>query len=60
MILVDGKKMIALDVRKVALTVAERTTIMCSSATGAARQQPMQESLFTMAITIIAGIVGRM
>jgi hypothetical protein len=50
--------MIALDVRKVALTVVGRMTITCLSVTDAVRQQPMQKSLFTMAITIIAKIVG--
>jgi hypothetical protein len=52
--------MIALVVRKVALTVVGRMTITCSSVTDAEIKRPIQKSLFTMAIAIIAGIVGRM
>ena len=52
--------MIALDVRKVVSNAEGISTITCSSVTGVARQQPMQKSLFMMAITIIDGIVGRM
>lgn len=50
--------MIALDARKDALTAVGRMTITYLSVTDAEIQQPIQRSLFTMAITIIAKIVG--
>ena len=50
--------MIALDARKDALTAVGRMTITYLSVTDAEIQQPIQRSLYTMVMKIIAKIVG--